>query len=313
MGDIVPNIVSEYMTDHTYTKPKIGVSSATTLPRFDWAVYLANNPVFTSPAELVINCTACEHVFHNVHYTDLDKHLSTNKHIVNSQWSPDEVISKSKYLLATNLLKSHNFLVRSTKTTVTCTLCDSVFTESQFDKISYHIRTKHSHTLPHKSVRRPLAPIDTNVFVQREIARHPGTFAESQSSLFCTYCHLKFCPKDPANLYHCASKHVRSKSHRDSVNSKIAEQSVQEPDGFISPPVLPKPKPHTRSISTEEKVQSTKLMLWTNTPWDAAKSYGSALQVGSLGRTVSPNVSSKEGLRLVYEGKFGLFITQLIL
>ena len=106
---------------------------------------------------------------------------------------------------------------------------------------------------------------------------------------------------------------MHSKSHRDSVNSKIAEQSVKEPDGFISPSVLPKPKPQTRSISTEEKVQSTKLMLWTNTPWDAAKSYDSALQVGSLGRTVSPNVSSKEGLRLVYEGKFGLFITQLIL
>ena len=89
------------------------------------------------------------------------------------------------------------------------------------------------------------------------------------------------------------------------INRKRAQNPV-EPDGFINPPCLPEPKPHVRSITVTEKVQATKLMLWSNLPWDAAKSYGKALPQSVLGRTVSSHVEAKEGLRLVYEGKFRL-------
>ena len=88
--------------------------------------------------------------------------------------------------------------------------------------------------------------------------------------------------------------------------NRTRAQNPVESDGFINPPCLPKPTPHARSITLTEKVQATKLMLCSNQPWDAAKSYGKALPLSILGRTVSFHVEAKEGLRLVYEGKFRL-------
>ena len=148
MGDAVPYIVPEHLSDHSYSKPIIRMPSAPISPHIALASYLASNPVFTSPAESVVVCTACDHSFYNVPFSVLDKHLSTNKHLINVQWSADEIISKNEFRLASTLIRTHRILERDSKTSIKCKLCgDKVFVASQFGHISRHIRAKHSKAL----------------------------------------------------------------------------------------------------------------------------------------------------------------------
>ena len=124
MGDAVPYIVPEHLSDHSYSIPIIQMPSAPISPNITLASYLASNPVFTSPAESVVLCTACNQSFYNVQFSALDNHLATNKHLINAQWSAEEVISKNEYHLASTLIQTHPFLERDSKTSIKCTLCD---------------------------------------------------------------------------------------------------------------------------------------------------------------------------------------------
>ena len=216
MGDAFQRVLADCHHDK-YCKP---VTNCVLSPR---ASLLPKqlDAAFSSPANNVIKCTPCDQTFNNPDSHALNKHLATPKHQINSQWSPNEGVSKKDFFTISSLLRKHSFLAKVGHSTIRCTHCEKNFDLSQLSRVAPHIQAKH--TL--RAINNPAR------HVLREMSKNPECFTQHDNKLMCLQCKLQFCPRDPRHLCDTTKRHLASALHQKTVAKKAAKPAN---DGCIS-------------------------------------------------------------------------------